>query len=106
MTVNCTHICGDVVTYDMVTTDTVRDIKFKVQDKDGVSVKCVKINYGDTEVMDDQKLEEVKILAHSNTVDIVAKERMTINTKWFDGVNVPNEVVTTDTILNLKNRLA
>jgi len=44
--------------------------------------------------------------AHSNTVDIVAKERMTINTRWFDGVNVPNDVETTDTILDLKNRLS
>lgn len=58
------------------------------------------------ELLDDQKLEEVKVTAHSNTVEIVAKERMTINTKWFDGVNVPNDVETTDTILDLKNRLS
>lgn len=45
-------------------------------------------------------------MAHSNTVDIVAKERMTINTKWWDGVNIPNDVETTQTILELKNTLA
>jgi hypothetical protein len=90
---------------DMETTDCIMDLKRRVGDKEGVDPALVKISYKDKECPDDQKLEVIKIQEHSNTVLVKAQEKMALSVKMISGSIMAMDMVTTDTVLDVKKRV-
>jgi len=105
VTVNCCMLDGNNMPHDMETTDCVMDLKKRVGDKHAVDPMLIKISYKDKEIPDDQKLEVVKIQEHSNTFPVKANERMTLSVRMLSGAIMPFEMVTTDSVLDVKQRV-
>lgn len=105
LTLNVTKPSGEVVTHEMETTDAVLLAKQRHAEKANLDPKNVKLLYQDAELTDDSKLEELKIKEKSNTVPVVARERMTMNVTMFEGNVMPFEMETTDSVLDLKKKV-
>jgi len=104
MQVNLLFISGNNMPLDMNTTDSIVDVKQRVQDKDGVPKDHVKLTFKDEELTDNLTLEDVRVKAGSNVVDIVAKERVTLNVKTPKGEIINHDMVADDTFTDGKDR--
>lgn len=89
----------------METTDCILDLKRRVGEHEHIDPAVVKISYKDKECPDDQKLEVIKIQEHSNTVVVKANEKMALSVRMISGAIMPMDMVTTDTVLDVKRRV-
>lgn len=105
ITVNTWMLDGTQIPQDMETTDCILDLKRRVGDKEGIDAALIKISYKDKECPDDQKLEVLKIQEHSNTVRVKAQEKMALSVKMISGSIMAMDMVTTDTVLDVKKRV-
>lgn len=76
--INITTIKGEQVSYDFVTTHGVTDIKQKRENESKIDKKVIKLSFNGAEIANDKTLGDVKQLAGSNEVSLVAEERMTM----------------------------
>lgn len=60
----------------MLSSDTVMDVKARLQDKEGVDKYQIRLRKDGVELTDNLSLEEVKGQARSNTIKLVAKEKI------------------------------
>lgn len=105
MSLSVTMISRQIIPYDMVTTDSVLDVKKRVALKEKIDSHLVILNFGDKELHDESSLAEIRDMAHSNQVSLVAKERDEISIQMPNGDIVQLEMEPTDTILNVKEHL-
>jgi len=105
MTMNVTMFAGNQLPHDMETTDTVLDLKTRVQDKEGVDTHLIKLTYQGKEIHDEDTLQVIKELAKSNAVPIVAKQREEITVKMMKGNTVALEMEPANTVLDVKANL-
>lgn len=95
---------GDMTPYDMVTTDNIGDLKKRIQAKEKLDSSLIKIVYNDGELTDEVTLDQVKTQAHSHEVPVDAKERMQINVQTLKGETVNHDMITTDSIVDIKQK--
>jgi hypothetical protein len=67
---------GNEITLSMLSSDTVMDVKQRLQDKEGVDKYQIRLRKDGVELLDNLSLEEVKGQARSNTIKLVAKEKI------------------------------
>lgn len=96
---------GDAVQLDMETTDSIFEVKKNLMRKTLMDKTLMKILFKGDEFIDDQTLQAIKIKAISNQVNLVCKERIYMDVKMMDAESVRYEMVTSDNIAELKNRI-
>lgn len=104
MIVNLCYVSGKTVTEDLNTTDSIVDVKQLVETKDGVPKEHVKLTFRDIEFTDDKTLWDVRKKAGSNTVDLIAKERVVLNVKTPKGLMINHDMCADDTFDQAKDR--
>lgn len=104
MLMNVKTIKGDDFPMNMLTINNVFDIKSKLQDRDKIEKKVIKLMLGAKELTDETTLQELKDRTGANEIGLLAKERVTLNIETPKGDIVTHDMETTDNVLLSKQK--
>jgi len=95
---------GNRVPLDMEVTSTIEDVKEKLQNHEFVDASCIRLQYHDKDVADDETLAVVKAGAGagSDKITLVAKEALLVSVTSFGGNEVPLSMLSSDLVLDVK----
>lgn len=89
---------------NMLTINNVFDIKSKLQDRDKIEKKVIKLMLGAKELTDDTTLQDLKDRTGANEIGLLAKERVTLNVETPKGDIVTHDMETTDNVVIVKQK--
>jgi ubiquitin C len=55
------NLIGTIISFDINSTDTIYDIKYKIQEKDGILVEYQRLNFNGKQLYDERTLEDHNI---------------------------------------------
>ncbi len=55
------NLIGNIISFDINSTDTIYDIKYKIQEKDGILVEYQRLNFNGKQLYDERTLEDHNI---------------------------------------------
>lgn len=96
---------GQNVPLEMETKQVITDVKKKLEEAEGIDWHLLNLLFRDDMCADEMTLEDLKNKANSNTVELIAKEKISLIIKLMSGKDVPMEMVSADTILDVKKKL-
>ena len=91
----------EIIDLYVVPSDKISDIKEQVQEKEGIDRDLQQLFFADENLEDSQTLQDYNIRSES-TLKLRLGERMTIFVKTHTGKLVEFDVISTDTIANIK----
>lgn len=91
--------------FDMLTTNTILDVKKRISEKEGIEQQLLKLMFNRQEVHDPDTLESIKLQAGSNDIRLVAEERDSITVQMTNGHSVPLEMDPQNTVLDVKKQI-
>lgn len=106
MHIDVEMMSGENMPHEMETTDNIMEIKKRIQDKAGVDPTVLKLHYSDDEQPNDTTLDILKNKAGSNSVSLVAKERVNVSVKMMSGAEDKFEMFTYDSVLDVKKKVS
>jgi ubiquitin C len=106
MHIDVEMMSGENMPHEMETTDNIMEIKKRIQDKAGVDPTVLKLHYSDDEQPNDTTLDILKNKAGSNSVSLVAKERVNVSVKMMSGAEDKFQMFTYDSVLDVKKKVS
>ena len=96
---------GETITIiEVKASDTVKNVKSKIQDKEGISSELQQLSLGGKQLHDDHILGDYNIQKQS-TLDVVLLYKIKIYVKTLTGKTITLEVELSDTILDVKSKI-
>jgi len=105
MNVNVQMVSGFNDMFEMLTVDTVLDVKKRVKAKENIELILIQLLFNGKEVHDVDSLESIKKLANSNDILLQAIEREEITVQMTNGNQVNLEMDPSQTILDVKKKI-
>ena len=94
----------EIIDLYVVPSDKISDIKEQVQEKEGIDRDLQQLFFADENLEDSQTLQDYNIRSES-TLKLRLGERMTIFVKTHTGKLVELDVISTDTIADIKAKI-
>lgn len=98
-------MAGNVVSLDMVGTDTILGAKRELRKRENLGEVPFKIFYKEKELFDDQNLDQVVAMGFDNSEPLLAKGSNQAKVQLVTKRIVPLDFEVTDTILDIKHKL-